>query len=70
MKKSDLEILKITYIFQHELKEGSDHTCVLTAASFLESELERALKSKLVGDPAFKYALFDVEGPLGEQIDV
>jgi len=40
------------------------------AASFLESELERALKSKLVGDPAFKYALFDVEGPLGEQIDV
>ena len=69
MKKSDLDILKITYIFQHELKEGSDRTCLLMDASFLESELERDLKMKLVGDAAFNYALSDVEGPLGEQID-
>jgi DNA-binding MltR family transcriptional regulator len=36
------------------------------AASFLESELGRVLKSKLVGDAAFKYELFDLEGPLGD----
>lgn len=66
MKKSDLEYLTVTLVFQRELKEGSDRTCLLMAASFLESELERVLKVKLVGDPAFKYDLFDFKGPLGD----
>lgn len=66
MKKSDLEFITTTLIFQRELKEGSDRTCLLMAASFLESELERVLKIKLVGDPAFKYDLFDFKGPLGD----
>lgn len=66
MKKSDLDFLTTTLIFQRELKEGSDRTCLLMAASFLESELERVLKIKLVGDPVFKYDLFDYKGPLGD----
>ncbi|MFZ2285099.1 MAG: MltR family transcriptional regulator [Lutibacter sp.] len=66
MKKSDLEFITTTLIFQNELKEGSDRVCLLMAASFLESELERDLKIKLVGDPVFKYDLFDYKGPLGD----
>jgi hypothetical protein len=66
MKKSDLEFITTTLIFQNELKEGSDRVCLLMAASFLESELERVLKIKLVGDPVFKYDLFDYKGPLGD----
>jgi DNA-binding MltR family transcriptional regulator len=66
MKKSDLEIIKITYVFQRVLQDGTDRDCLLETASFLESELERVLEVKLIGDPAFKYELFDVEGPLGD----
>jgi len=66
MKKKEIEIIKIVAKFQQELKKGTDRDCTLVAASFLESELERVLKSKLVGDAAFKYELFDLEGPLGD----
>jgi hypothetical protein len=66
MKKRDLEHLTITLVFQRVLKDGSDRDCLLETASFLESELERVLEVKLIGDPAFKYELFDVEGPLGD----
>lgn len=66
MKKSELEQLKICYVFQRVLKDGSDRDCLLETASFLKSELERVLEVKLVGDPAFKYDLFDIEGLLGD----
>uniref|UniRef100_UPI004049437C MltR family transcriptional regulator n=1 Tax=Gelidibacter sp. TaxID=2018083 RepID=UPI004049437C len=65
MKKKEKEIIKIAAKFQQDLKEGSDRESILMAASFLESELESVLKSKLVGDAAFKYELFDFEEPLG-----
>jgi hypothetical protein len=66
MKKSELEQIKICYVFQRVLQDGSDRDCLLETASFLESELERVLEVKLVGDPTFKYDLFDIEGLLGD----
>lgn len=64
-QQENLENLIIATEFQQNLKEDTDRTCVLLAATFLESELERLLETKLVGDAEFKYHLFDIDAPLG-----
>jgi len=68
MKEIEGNNILIAVKFQQDLKDGCDRTCVFMAVSFLEKELERVLKDKLVGDAAFKYELFDSEATLGSFI--
>lgn len=56
---------KLVFAFRQTLDLETDRGCALMAASFLESELEKVLKDKLVGTAGQINELFEFNGPLG-----
>lgn len=59
------ENYKLVHQFRQTLSKETDRGCALMAASFLENEIERLLRDKLVGTSSFIDQLFDFNGPLG-----
>ena len=51
--------------FRNQLDSETDRGCALMAGSFLDYELERLLREKLVGGKKHLDSLFDYSGPLG-----
>jgi hypothetical protein len=51
--------------FRHELTIESDRGCALLAGSYLDSQLEKVLRKKMVGNKKHLDNLFDFNGPLG-----
>ena len=60
--KQNLEKL---IVLQATLTKETDRGCALMAAGFLESEIEKLVKHKLVGTAKFFEDLFNYTGPLG-----
>ena len=50
---------------RNQLDSETDRGCSLMAASYLDYELERLLREKLVGGKKHLDLLFDYSGPLG-----
>jgi hypothetical protein len=59
------ENLTIIMNFRRELTKETDRGCALMAASFLDYELEKLLREKLVGSKNHLDTLFEFNGPLG-----
>ena len=58
------ENIKILIQFKETINSETDRGCALMTISFLESQLERVLIKKLIGDKNFKKELFSNSGPL------
>ncbi|WP_051201454.1 MltR family transcriptional regulator [Christiangramia portivictoriae] len=63
-KEQERNFLNVKKV-RNQLNNETDRGCCLMAVSYLDFELERMLKEKLVGSKKHLNLLFDFNGPLG-----